>query len=52
MPIEAASCYGVFLAMKLSLSMVVTGDPSAWDPKWGRLIERPEVVPWLENRFR
>ena len=52
MPIEAAVCYGVFLAMKLSLSLVVTGDPSAWDPAWGRLVERTEIVPWLENRFR
>lgn len=51
LPIEAAFCYGVFLAMKLCLSLVVTGDPSAWDPAWGRLLEAREIVPWLTDRF-
>jgi len=51
MPIEASVCYGIFLAMRLRLSLVVTGDPSAWDPNWGRLIEAREIVPWLNDRF-
>jgi hypothetical protein len=51
--IEAAFCYGLFLALKLGADLVVTGDPSAWNPEWGQLYEASahEKVSWLDGRF-
>lgn len=51
MPFEAAFCYGLFLALKLNAPFVITGDPSAWDPRWGRLEAEAPAVSWLDNRF-
>ena len=53
MPIEAAFSYGIFLALKLCASLVITGDPSAWNPRWGHLLELrgASTVPWLGGRF-
>lgn len=52
MPFEAAFCYGLFLALKLNAPFVITGDPSAWDPRWGLLeAETAGTVSWLDGRF-
>ena len=37
MGIEAALSYAVFVAMRVGLPVVLTGDISVWDAAWGRL---------------
>jgi hypothetical protein len=39
MSIESALSYGVFLAMRSKLSLVISGDRAAWNADWGYLTD-------------
>jgi hypothetical protein len=41
LPVTSAIAYAIVLASRIDADLVVTGDPSAWLSKWGKLISTP-----------
>lgn len=39
MAVESALAYAVILAARSGRSLIVTGDPTVWEPSWGQLVE-------------
>lgn len=39
MSAEGALSYGLFLAIRAKRSLIIGGDPTAWDPAWGQLLD-------------
>lgn len=38
--VESAMAYGIFLAMKARVSLLISGDRAGWQTSWGSLVER------------
>jgi hypothetical protein len=39
MAVDSALAYAIILAARSERSLILTGDPSVWDPSWGHLVE-------------
>src|ERR1700743_1410927 len=48
MSVESAVAFALMLAVRSKRSLVLTGDPSAWDASWGVLLEAKFAAPVTE----